>query len=156
MVYFKAPAGEVTLTPSDVDIRYPITYELAGGTNEGGAPTYYKQGIGVSVLPTPTHPSAEFLGWYTDENYQNPIEEITAEQTGELKLYAKWKKYPSTYVDTDCSNIKGVDGWSGSTAAVTLGGDTVIKWTPASGNKINTDNATEGYGVMYGDKIAVS
>ena len=39
---------------------------------------------------------------------------------------------------------------------MTLGGDTVIKWTPALGNKINTDNATEGYGVMYGDKIAVS
>ena len=156
MLSFTASAGEITVTPSDVDIKYPITYELAGGTNEDGAPTYYKLGIGVPVLPTPTHPSAEFRGWYTDENYQNPIEEITAEQTGELKLYAKWRKYPSTYVDTDCSNTNGVDGWSGSTAAVTLGGDTVIKWTPALGNKINTDNATEGYGVMYGDKIAVS
>ena len=156
MLSFKASAGEITVTPTALDIRYPITYELAGGTNEGGAPTYYKLGVGVSMLPTPTHPSAEFLGWYTDENYQNPIEEITAEQTGELKLYAKWRKYPSTYVDTDCSNINGVDGWSGSTAAVTLGGDTVIKWTPALGNTIKTDNATEGYGVMYGDKIAVS
>ena len=156
MIYFKAPAGDVELTPLGIEKTYTINYELAGGYFSGKAPASYTVGKGVKAIPTPTHDRGNFLGWYTDETFTNPISEISAECEGEFTLYAKWDRLPSIYVDTDCENAKGVEGWSGKTEAMKVDDRTVIKWTPAEGNKIHTSDAADGYGLFFGNQKSVS
>ncbi len=72
---------------------YNINYELNGGTNEATAPTTHTYGT-ATTLPTPTHATKTFLGWYTDAacaNTSRVVGTLGAEDyTADITLYAKW------------------------------------------------------------------
>lgn len=69
-----------------------IEYELNEGTIDNNAPTLYEEGK-VTTLLSPSKEGFEFLGWYLNSNFSGEsISEISASQTGDVKLYAKWKE----------------------------------------------------------------
>lgn len=69
-----------------------LQYELNGGTNTNDAPTSYEEGQALT-LPIPTKEGNEFLGWYLNSDFSGEsITEISADQTGDIKLYAKWEE----------------------------------------------------------------
>jgi len=73
---------------------YGITYVLNGGTADPSSPSTYKAGT-VTSLGTPTKNvsgiSVSFLGWYTDSAFTHRIYFISADQTGNITVYAKWE-----------------------------------------------------------------
>lgn len=70
---------------------YAVTYVLNGGTNNSANPISYTAGEGAALYD-PTNGDREFLGWYTDSAFTNKVTRISAEQTGNITLYAKWKE----------------------------------------------------------------
>ena len=68
---------------------YTIQYELNDGTNNDANPNGYRFGSSIK-LNNPTREGYKFLGWYTDDNYQNQITEITDSTAENLVLYAKF------------------------------------------------------------------
>ena len=83
--------GEVTLTAKwEQIIMSAISYELAEGVLPEGAPTSYREGVGLAKLPTPTKEGFVFDGWYVGEE---KVTAISAEQTGDVVLTAKWAEY---------------------------------------------------------------
>lgn len=95
LLTFKAPAGEITVKPSD-DFVAPnsgtITYlNMISGALLPEAPQTYTYGTALE-LPSPTHQSSAFLGWYTTGDFKGErVTEISADQRGDVKLYAKWQ-----------------------------------------------------------------
>lgn len=71
--------------------EYSISYVLDGGINDATNPTTYKQGEGVN-LSDPSKAGYIFEGWYLEKECQNKVNHIDKEQTGNITLYAKWKK----------------------------------------------------------------
>ena len=67
-----------------------IVYQLNGGTNAEDNPASYAEGLG-HALEAPVKDGAVFEGWYLESDFSGePIEAISAEQTGQITLYAKW------------------------------------------------------------------
>ena len=81
------------LNIEEVEAGYAkIDYELNGGNNENDAPTTYEEGQ-VLTLPIPTKEGNVFLGWYLSSDFSGEsITEISAEQTGDVTVYAKWEE----------------------------------------------------------------
>jgi len=97
-----------------------ITYELDGGTNPSGAPTTYQIGVGVT-LPTPTKENCDFAGWYTTSDFSGEvITEISASETSDITLYAKWEDYDlvTTAFTSNSISQNGFDSY-GSTVTQT-------------------------------------
>ena len=91
--------GMFIVTYSDSP-AYKITYNLNGGTNSVSNPYAYEPGTAIT-LAEPTRTFYYFIGWYDYDygdnvdliNYPSiypSIKEISAGQTGEKTLYAKW------------------------------------------------------------------
>ena len=74
-----------------------ITYEVDGGTHAN--PATYTEGE-MMDLADAAKEGYSFLGWYTDSEYTNQITEISAEQTGDITLYAKFAKIPQNFAIT--------------------------------------------------------
>ena len=75
---------------------YSVTLQTDGGTIASGKEvTGYTYGTGA-VLPTAddiTREGYRFDGWYTDSSFSGlPVREITATDTGNKTLYAKWTR----------------------------------------------------------------
>ena len=67
-----------------------IVYELNGGTNAGSNPAEYTEGVGTA-LAAPSRAGYTFAGWYRDAEFTGEaVTEIGADETGDVKLYAKW------------------------------------------------------------------
>ena len=64
---------------------------LDGGTNPNDAPTSYQVEVGC-ILPIPTKVGYEFLGWTLSENSTDYVTEISASETSNVVVYAKWSK----------------------------------------------------------------
>ena len=65
---------------------------LDGGVNSEENPDTYTYFRGFE-LADPTKENAEFLGWYTTADFSGEaITEIVDGTTGDITLYAKWKK----------------------------------------------------------------
>ena len=79
-------SGKVTFLTT-----YKIAYELMGGDNDETNPTFYKKGEGVASFKAATKEGYTFLGWYTNDLSQR-ITSISAEEEGDIVLYAKWKR----------------------------------------------------------------
>ncbi len=66
-------------------------------------PTYYIMGVGLNlndvILDLPKIMTYIFEGWCSDKALTNRITAISAQQQGNITLYAKWKDY-STYTRT--------------------------------------------------------
>lgn len=120
-----------------------IEYELNEGTIDNNAPTLYEEGK-VTTLLSPSKEGFEFLGWYLNSNFSGEsISEISASQTGDVKLYAKWKEEAWHMF----SSLK-------TSASLNIKYDTkgeVLKGEPAF-TKVSSGNVEDGkYLIVYED-----
>ena len=97
----KGSKGNITLYAKYGIINYAITYELDGGTNSSSNPTTYTVESNIT-LSDPTKNGYDFLGWYTENTFENKVDKINKGSIGDLTLYAKFRKgeYTITYTDT--------------------------------------------------------
>lgn len=86
----KAKDGSGKTAKCRVTVGYTIRYKLNGGKNSGRNPdTYYKETI---TLKKPARKGYVFQGWYRDKGYKKRIARISKNTSGNLTLYARWKK----------------------------------------------------------------
>ena len=67
------------------EVRYAISYDLAGGVNASGSPAGYGSGDLPIQLAVPTRAGYKFIGW-------EPAGRIEKGTTGDLRFIAKWEK----------------------------------------------------------------
>jgi uncharacterized repeat protein (TIGR02543 family) len=99
--------GKITLYAQWKANDYTITYELGGGANSAKNPDSYTYGKAVT-LDSPTKDGYTFLGWYTDKNLSKKITSVSATTSGNLTLYAGWKKTVTTVTCPTCDGKKTV------------------------------------------------
>ncbi len=68
-----------------------LTYSLKGGKLSGYYKKTYTPGYRYT-LPVPVRSGYTFDGWYTDSSYKKKITTVGSKDSGNIKLYAKWKK----------------------------------------------------------------
>ena len=71
--------------------QFAVTYHLDGGVNATANPAAYTAGTAVT-LADPTKEGYEFQGWYADSKFEKRVTEVAADSTGDVELWAKWKK----------------------------------------------------------------
>lgn len=69
--------------------KYNITYHLNGGTN-GDNPSEYQAYSGKVALKDPSYGDLTFLGWFTDDKFENQITAIDTNLNANIDLYAKF------------------------------------------------------------------
>ena len=83
-------------------------YNIEGCTNTEDLPVKHVHGSKTDLIE-PKLPLYKFLGWYTDENFENPITSIPASYTGNsiIKLYAKkvLELIPISYKDSKGNDL---------------------------------------------------
>ena len=84
--------GKVVLYAQWKKTKYTITYKLKGGKNAAKNPGYYYYTTKTITLKKPTRKGYQFVGWYSDSKYKNKVTKIKKGSTGNITLYAKWKK----------------------------------------------------------------
>lgn len=84
--------GDVTLYAKYKASTYNISYKLDGGTNGAGNPATYTYGAGVDNFADASKTGYTFNGWYSDGTYTTKVTSISATQTGNVTLYAKFTK----------------------------------------------------------------
>ena len=93
--FFERKASKnVTLIARWIITKYNITYNMKGGhfDSEEPADTYTIDSETI-IIPSPVKKKHVFEGWYTSSDYSgNKITKIPAGSTGDIILYAKWKK----------------------------------------------------------------
>ena len=103
-------SGEITLKAIPYS-EFAITYELDGGVNSPANPSAYYEGKADIPLENATKSGYSFDGWYTDAAFSTQVTAISAEQTGNITLYAKFTPNPVvssiTYVLDGGSNGEG-------------------------------------------------
>ena len=75
--------------------KYSIAYELDGGTNADANPAAYVAGVGVKSFASPAKVGYAFDGWWSEDgkasgDWGTQVTGISATQTGDVALYAKW------------------------------------------------------------------
>lgn len=70
--------------------KYDIIYHLDGGQNNSNNLTSYEERSEVDLYE-PTKEGYKFLGWFVDSSFSKKIDKITANNTGEINLFAKWE-----------------------------------------------------------------
>lgn len=83
---------KVTLYAQWEKTKYTVTYKLNGGKNNKKNPTSYYITSFTKTLKNPTRKGYTFQGWYTDKKFKNKVTKIKKGSTGNVTLYAKWKK----------------------------------------------------------------
>ena len=73
------------------EVRYSITYHLAGGVNNNNNPMGYSISADTITLQEPTKDNAIFLGW-TNDDIKMPTKEVKIEKgsMGDLSFTAHW------------------------------------------------------------------
>jgi uncharacterized repeat protein (TIGR02543 family) len=79
-----------------------ITYHnMDGAVNHDNNKQQYTFGIGLT-LGNPTKTGHDFGGWYRDAGFSNPVTVISASETGDIDIYAKWTpKVYNVVLNTD-------------------------------------------------------
>ena len=86
------PSGSVKLTAQWEAETYAVTLETYGGQVNSGAVTQYTYGIGAALPTDVTWDNYIFSGWYDNVEFSgDPVEQISASDTGEKTFYAQWK-----------------------------------------------------------------
>lgn len=93
-------ADDTALFAQWTPIGYEITYHNVDGATNNNMPTYDVEDEPLELLDA-SKTGYSFLGWYTDANFENVIEEISVGTTGALDIYAKWEtiEYTATFMD---------------------------------------------------------
>lgn len=115
--------GKVTLYAQWKKKKYTVTYKLNGGKNNSKNPSYYYKTSSTITLKKPARKGYTFAGWYTDSKYKKKITQIKKGSTGNLTLYAKWKKtkYTVTYrLNKGKNNSKNPNVYYVTTSTITL------------------------------------
>lgn len=97
MVTYAVGSEQVENGTGESSNVFTIRYELDGGINGEENPSSYIAGQGVSVLQPPTKFEHNFEGWYLDAAFQNEVDSISKEMSGNVVLYAKWSLYNYDY-----------------------------------------------------------
>ena len=84
--------GKVTLYAQWKKTKYTITYNLNKGKNNKNNPTSYNITTKTIKLKNPTRKGYTFKGWYSDKKCTKKVTQIKKGSTGNVTLYAKWKK----------------------------------------------------------------
>lgn len=103
------PKGNINIAEGDVTIllsakwianTYKVTYSGISGINNASAmtPTTYKYGTGIAVLPTPVKVGYDFLGWFTSSTGGEKVTSISATDSGNKTLYARFAPVVYTIV----------------------------------------------------------
>lgn len=133
-------------------ISYQIAYELNGGTNAPGNPTYFGWHQASFTLEDPTHPTAIFEGWYYDSAYKSKVGTINPYNTlKNITVYAKWRARQE--VQADWLVYNSVQDYTGSAFEPTVvvkndtytlveGQDYEIAYTYSTVDDINTCDVT--------------
>lgn len=95
----KGSTGDRILYARWTTEKYTITYNLDGGKKNTNNPSSYRVTTEDIVLEAPTKKGYVFKGWYSDEEFTQPVEIIRQGSTGNITLYAKWEEetYKITY-----------------------------------------------------------
>ncbi|MDO5293089.1 MAG: cellulase family glycosylhydrolase [bacterium] len=87
-----AASGTINLYAKWIKVTYKITYKLnAGSNNKVNLSKYYVTSKTIN-LKAPTRKGYVFAGWYKDSKYKSKITSIKQGSTGNVIVYAKWKK----------------------------------------------------------------
>ena len=95
--------GDVVIYPYyiNLDKFHYITYNTNGGVFTNGSPiTKFYEGDSFALSTNITNGNVDFLGWYTDPDFVNPITSVSG-QTTDLVLYAKWDHEPCNLGDPE-------------------------------------------------------
>ena len=84
--------GKVTLYAQWKKTKYTITYNLNKGKNNKNNPSSYNITTKTIKLKNPTRKGYTFVGWYSDKKCTKKVTQIKKGSTGNVTLYAKWKK----------------------------------------------------------------
>ncbi len=84
--------GKVTLYAQWKKTKYTITYNLNKGKNNKNNPASYNVTTKTVKLKNPTRKGYTFKGWYSDKKCTKKVTQIKKGSTGNITLYAKWKK----------------------------------------------------------------
>ena len=105
----KGSTGDQILYARWTTEKYTITYNLDGGKKNANNPSSYRVTTEDIVLGDPSKKGYVFEGWYSDEEFTQPVEIIKEGSTGDITLYAKWKEetYKITYKLNEGKNHKG-------------------------------------------------
>lgn len=82
---------------ANLESEYEINYELNGGSFESSYPNSYQVGK-VTTLVNPVKDGCSFEGWYESPLFiGEKVTKISANQIGEITLYAKWMEVKDMY-----------------------------------------------------------
>ena len=95
--------GNMTVIAIKTPINYKVEYVLNGGINHSDNILSYNITTSFTFL-NPTQQGYIFKGWFTDENLNNPISNISVGTVGDKILYAKWEENPNMITVTFNSN----------------------------------------------------
>ena len=146
--YFKAydtaPTYTIILNPSGGSVSptsIPVTY---GGT--------------FSLLPTPTHATSTFSGWYTEANGGRKVNPTDIVQlNANITLYAHWAAtaYAVTVVNGTGSGNYAAGAIVSISANAAPNGKTFDRWTTTAGVTINPNSANAAF-IMPASAITVT
>ena len=71
-------------------IEYAIDYELDGGINNPVNPNSYNIESNDINFESPSKTGANFVAWFNNDNFLEPITQIPTGSIGDTTLYAKW------------------------------------------------------------------
>lgn len=123
--------GVVTLYAKFTPKTYSITYEPYGGAHTNTVSSY-TYGVGIDSFAPATKEGYNFEGWYRDADFMTKVESITATDTGNLNLYAKFTR-SITYVlnggtNADSNPASYVEGIGANLAAASKPGFVFAGW----------------------------
>lgn len=109
----RGKANQTEVSSSDKvntkNTTYTITYILNGGKNALGNPASYLTSQNVT-LRTPSRNGYSFSGWFLDKQYKKQIKNITAGTSGNISVYAKWKKLKEYAPKSNSARITSCKG----------------------------------------------
>ena len=101
--------------------RYTITYNLNGGTDNGGNPTFYTEETETITLKDASKANYTFAGWYANAGFTGEkVTQIGKGSTGNKELWAKFlENYAITY------NLNGGSNHADNPAKYTIETETI-------------------------------
>ncbi len=121
--------GDTTVYAKWTQVQYQITYNLDGGTNGVGNPSYYTiESREIEFAPA-SRSGYSFVAWFADAAFSRQISSIPQGSTGTVTLYAQW--------------------WNSSSSAVAKPSFSPAGGVYESDQRVTLSSATAGAAVYY-------